>query len=77
MTETKRRENVNPIIAQVAHTVCHLKMEAFISGIHWFKKPDAYKNYSDGQMLNNNSTHINISEGSIRWSSQLGLENSG
>lgn len=52
-------------------------MEAFISGIDLFKKTDAYKNYPGGQMLNNNSAHINISEESIRWSSPLALENSG
>lgn len=74
---TKKRENVNLIIAPVAQNVCHLKMEAFISGIYLFKKTDAYKNYPDGQMLNNNSTHINISEESIRWCSPLALENSG
>lgn len=74
---TKKRDNVNLIIAPVAHTVCHLKMEAFIFGIDLFKKTDAYKNYPGGQMLNNNSAHINISEESIRWSSPLALENSG
>lgn len=52
-------------------------MEAFISGIDLFKKTDAYKNYPDEQMLNNNSTHINISEESMRWSSPLAQENSG
>lgn len=52
-------------------------MEAFISGTDLFKKTDAYKNYPGGQMLNNNSAHINISEESIRWSSPLALENSG
>lgn len=48
MDVTKMRENANSIIAPVAHLVCHLKMEAYSSGIPLFKKPGAYKNYPDG-----------------------------